>query len=311
MGISRNILLWASRNEWLRSRVPKMKFVQKAVKRFMPGESVEEAILATRELFKHNIPTTFTHLGENITTIKEAEINTQLYIDLLDRIKKEDLDIEISLKLTHIGFDLSIDKTLELFSRIAEKAGTLNNNVFIDIEDSSYADKTINFYKKIKEQYNNVGLCLQAYLYRTMADLKGMIDINPCIRLVKGAYKEPSTVAFPRISQVDENYLYLSNYLLEQMKDKGTRARAAFGTHDLLIQEHIKNEANRIGLAKKNLEFQMLYGIKTSEQYKLASDGYRIRTLISYGDHWYPWYMRRLAERPANVWFVLKNIINN
>ena len=309
MGISRNILLWASRNEWLKSRVPKMNFVQKAVKRFMPGETIEDAIQATRELLKYNIPTTFTHLGENITTIKEAEINTQHYLELLEKINGERLDIEISLKLTHIGLDLSFDKTFELFSKISEKAGNLNNSVFIDIEDSSYVDKTIDFYKKIKEYHNNVGLCLQAYLYRTMGDLKSLANINPSIRLVKGAYKEPSTVAFPRISQVDENYLYLSNYLLEQMKDKGTRA--AFGTHDLLIQEHIKNEANRIGLAKKNLEFQMLYGIKTSEQIKLASEGYKIRTLISYGDHWYPWYMRRLAERPANVWFVLKNIFNN
>ena len=185
MGISRNILLCASRNEWLKSRVPKMKFVRQAVKRFMPGEGVEEAILATRELLKHNIPTTFTHLGENITTIDEAEINTQHYLDLLDRIHKEKLDIEISLKLTHVGLDLSFDKTLILFSSIAEKARALNNNVFIDIEDSSYVDKTIIFYKKIKEQYNNVGLCLQAYLYRTMADLESMIQINPWIRLDK------------------------------------------------------------------------------------------------------------------------------
>ena len=232
MGISRNILLWASRNDWLKSRVPKMKFVRQAVKRFMPGEKVEDAFLATRELLKQNIPTTFTHLGENITTLEEAEINTQHYLDLLDKIKKENLDIEVSLKLTQIGFDLSLDKTLEHFIRIVDKAKNLNNNVFIDIEDSSYADKTINFYKKIKEQYNNVGLCLQAYLYRTMADLKGMIDINPCIRLVKGAYKEPSTLAFPKMSQVNENFLSLSKYLLELIREKGIRA--AFATHDLV-----------------------------------------------------------------------------
>ena len=308
MGISRNILLWASKNEWLKNRIPKMNFVQKALKRFMPGEKVEDAINATRELLKHNIPTTFTHLGENITSLEEAEINTQHYIDLLDRIHKEKLDVEISLKLTHIGLDLSFDKTLELFLKIADKAKQLSNNVFIDIEDSSYVDKTIQFYRKIKEKHNNVGLCLQAYLYRTMDDIKSLKDINPCIRLVKGAYKEPSTVAFPKMSKVNENFLSLSKYLLGQMKDKGTRA--AFGTHDLLIQEHIKNEAAKIGLPNNAVEFQMLYGIKTSEQIKLASEGYKIRTLISFGDHWYPWYVRRLAERPANVFFVLKNIFN-
>jgi proline dehydrogenase len=274
----------------------------------MPGESVEEAILATRKLLKCNIPTTFTHLGENITTIKEAEINAEHYLELLERIHKENLDIEISLKLTHIGLDLSFNKTLELFSTISQKASSLNNNVFIDIEDSSYADKTIIFYKKIKEHYNNVGLCLQAYLYRTMDDIKSMLEINPWIRLVKGAYKEPGTVAFKKISQVNNNYIELSLFLLKSIVEKNMRV--AFATHDLNIQEHIKKEAVRIGFSKEKLEFQMLYGIKSAEQYKLATDGYRIRTLISFGNHWYPWYLRRLAERPANVGFVLKNIFN-
>ena len=308
MGISRNILLWASKNEWLKRRIPKMKFVQKALRRFMPGENVDDAIKATRELLKKNIPTTFTHLGENITTIQEAEANANHYLDLLDKINKENLDIEISLKLTHIGLDLSIDKTLILFSSIAEKARTLNNTVFIDIEDSSYVDKTINFYSRIKENYENIGICLQAYLYRTMDDIKEMIDLNPWIRLVKGAYKETDSVAFKKISQVNENYLSIARYLLMQIKDK--RIRVAFATHDITIQEQIKLGAKNIGLPKDKLEFQMLYGIKTSEQHKLASEGYKIRTLISYGEHWYPWYMRRLAERPANVGFIIKNIFN-
>jgi proline dehydrogenase len=309
MGISRNILLWASRNEYLKIHVPKMNFVQKAVKRFMPGETVEDAIQATRELVKHNIPTTFTHLGENITTLAEAETNTQHYLHLLDRINKESLDIEISLKLTHIGLDLSFDKTLILFSSIAEKASALNNTVFIDIEDSSYVDKTINFYKRIKQKHNNVGICLQAYLYRTMDDIRNLLDIIPSIRLVKGAYKEPTTVAFKKLNQVNDNYLKLSRLLLQQINDK--KIRIAFATHDLILQEHIKNESKNLDLEKQEIEFQMLYGIKTSEQFKLAIDGYKIRTLISYGEHWYPWYMRRLAERPANVGFVLKNIFNN
>ena len=309
MEISRNILLWASKNNWLKSHIPNMKFVQKAVKRFMPGESVDDAISATRELIQKNIPTTFTHLGENISSIEEAEINTQHYLDLLDRINNEKLDIEISLKLTHIGFDLSFDKTLQLFSSISERAKNLNNCVFIDIEDSSYVDKTILFYKKIKEKYQNVGLCLQAYLYRTMDDVKGMIEIEPSIRLVKGAYKEPFTIAFPKLSQVNENFKSISKYLIERIKSDGIRV--AFGTHDIAIQEHVKKVADEYGILKEKLEFQMLYGIKTSEQNKLASDGYKIRTLISYGKYWYPWYMRRLAERPANVGFVLKNLFSN
>lgn len=309
MSLSRNILLWASRNEWLKNNVPKMKFVQRAVKKFMPGESLDDAILATRELLKHKIPTTFTHLGENITSLEEAEVNAQHYIDLLDRIDKENLDIELSLKLTHIGLDLSFSKTLELFSQIADKAHKLNNNIFIDIEDSSYVEKTIRFYRKIKETYNNVGLCLQAYLFRTMDDLKDLIIIDPWIRLVKGAYKEHPSIAFRKLTDVNKNYLELSKYLLQKIPYKNIRV--AYATHDLNLQEHIKTEANKIGIPKEKLEFQMLFGIKTSVQYKLPVDGYRIRTLISYGTHWYPWYMRRLAERPANILFVVKNIFNN
>jgi proline dehydrogenase len=308
MSISRNLLLWGSKNDWLKSNIPRMKFVQKAVKRFMPGTTAEEAITATRDLLKQGIPTTFTHLGENISSIDEAEVNTQHYLNLLDKIHSENIDIEISLKLTHIGFDLSFDKTLQLFASICAKAKEYNNNVFIDIEDSSYADKTIEFYKEIKKDYQNVGLCLQAYLYRTLDDIKGMIEINPWIRLVKGAYKESSSVAFPRMEQVNENFMRLSEYLLNQTKERGIRV--AYGTHDLTIQEQIKKASQSIGLPKKKVEFQMLFGIKSAEQIKLVAEGYYVRTLISYGEHWYPWYMRRLAERPANVWFVLKNIFS-
>lgn len=308
MGLSRNTLLWASKNEWLKRHIPELKFTQRALKRFMPGTTAEEAISAAKELIAFKIPTTFTILGENITSLEEAEKNTQHYIVLLDKIKNENLDTEISLKLTQIGFDLSFDKSFELFSSIVSKAKIFNNNIFIDMEDSSYVDKTITFYKKIKETYNNVGLCLQAYLYRTLNDLKNIIDINPWIRLVKGAYKESSSVAIQKLAQVNRNYMLLSEYLLDQIKEKGIRV--AFGTHDLIIQEQVKKIAKEVGIQKNQFEFQMLYGIKTSEQYKLASNGFNIRTLISYGKHWYPWYMRRLAERPANIGFVLKNIFN-
>lgn len=309
MGLGRTLLLWGSKNDWMRNYVPNLKFVKHAVKKFMPGEDVDDAIEATRNLLKRNIPTTFTHLGENIKDLSEAETATNHYLELTDRIHKEGLDIEVSLKLTQIGFDLSFDKTLEYFKQISKRAKECGNNVFIDIEDSSYVDKTLEFYKKVKEEYDNVGLCLQAYLYRTMDDLKDMIGINPWIRLVKGAYKEPENIAFKQKKSVDENFFELSKYLLSQVQERGIRV--AFGTHDLKLQQQIKNEAMKVGLTKDKLEFQMLYGIKSSEQYKLAEEGYNIRTLISYGEFWYPWYMRRLAERPANVGFVLKNLFNN
>ena len=308
MGIGRNTLLGASRNEWLKNHVPKMKFVQKAVKKFMPGTTPDEAIYAAKKLIEHNIPTTFTHLGENTATFDDAEINTRHYLNLLDKIKSEILDIEVSLKLTNIGFDLSFENTIDFFSKITEKAKILNNNVFIDIEDSSYVDKTIEFYKKIKENYDNIGLCLQAYLYRTLDDIKDMIDIHPWIRLVKGAYKEPESIAFKKMEDVNNNYILISNYLLKNAVAKNIRT--AFATHDLQIQEQVKIEAQKLNLEKNKVEFQMLFGIKTAEQQRLTSEGYKVRTLISYGEQWYSWYMRRLAERPANIGFVLKNIFN-
>ena len=160
----------------------------------------------------------------------------------------------------------------------------------------------------IKENFYNVGLCLQAYLYRTMKDIKDMIEIHPWIRLVKGAYKEPDSVAFKRMKDVNNNYLMISDYLLQMVSEKNIRA--AFATHDLKLQEQIKNNAAKLGFNKEDLEFQMLYGIKSADQMSLASEGYNLRTLISYGEQWYPWYMRRLAERPANVGFVLKNLFN-
>ncbi len=307
MAISRNLLLWASKNEWMTGHVPNYKFVHKALKRFMPGETPNDAINAARELLQQNISTTFTHLGENINDLSEAEISTRHYVDLIEIINNEKLDIEVSLKLTQIGFDLSFEKTLELFKEITQKAKECNNNVFIDIEDSSYVDKTIDFYKRIKEEYDNVGLCLQSYLYRTMDDIKAMIDINPWIRLVKGAYNEPDTIAFKKKKDADENFFTISKYFLEQLQNRDIRI--AFGTHDLKLQEHIKKEAKKYDLPNKVIEFQMLYGIKQREQISLASQGYNVRTLISYGKHWYPWYMRRLAERPANVGFILKNIL--
>jgi proline dehydrogenase len=307
MNVARNILLWASRNDWMRTYVPRRRFIRRAVKRFMPGETAIDAIEAAKKLLENNIPSTLTHLGENISDISEAEKNTNHYLNLLEQINNEHLDIEISLKLTQIGFDLSFDKTFDNFNKIAAKAKQLNNNVFIDIEDSSYTDTTIDFYKKVMDNYDNVGLCLQAYLYRTMDDIRDLISLNPWIRLVKGAYKESENIAFKNKKKVDENFFELSKYLMEQLKNN-RKSRIIFGTHDTILHIAIIDLARQIGISNEKIEFQLLYGIKSREQLKLAQNGYNIRTLISYGEFWFPWYMRRLAERPANVVFILKNI---
>jgi proline dehydrogenase len=308
MGLGRNILLWASKNDFLKNHATKWGFVQKAVKKFMPGETVDDAIEAAKRLIDKNIPVTFTHLGENINNLKEAEEVVRHYLTVLEKIYDQKLDIEISLKLTQLGFDISYEKTLDNFKLIAVKAAEFGNSVWIDIEDSSYADKTIKFYKDIKPDHPNIGICLQAYLYRTEKDLLDLITINPSIRLVKGAYKEGKEVAYPEKKDVDKNYFNLAKKMLE-LKQK-SNLRMAFGTHDVSLVKRILNEGARVGLEQDQIEIQMLYGIKSGEQERLTKTNSKVRVLISYGEYWYPWYVRRLAERPANVWFVAKNIFN-
>ncbi|MBA4406796.1 proline dehydrogenase [bacterium] len=309
MGISRNILLWASENPWMRVHVPRLKFVRSAIKKFMPGESVNDALLAAQKFQEDSIPSVFTRLGENIQHLSKGLEVRDHYLDLIDKIAEQKLDIEISLKLTQLGFDISFEETFDRFKTITQKVEEkLGKMVWIDMEGSAYTEKTIFFYKKLKEEFDNVGLCLQAYLYRTEKDLEDLLSIGANIRLVKGAYKEASYIAFNLKKDVDENYLHLSKIMLKHKSEK--KIRVAFATHDEILCAKILNEAKHYSVPKDQVEFQMLYGIKAGYQRELTNHGYQVRVLISYGDFWYPWYMRRLAERPANVWFVIKNLFN-
>jgi proline dehydrogenase len=272
----------------------------------MPGEELIDTITAAKDFQQKNIPTVFTRLGENITNLKDADEVTNHYLEVLDRISENKIKSEISLKLTQIGLDLSFERSLENFKSITRKAETLQNFIWIDMEGSSYTSTTLDFYKRIKENYQNSGVCLQAYLKRTESDLKSLLRIKPSIRLVKGAYSEPGEIAFENKTDVDKNYFLLAEILLNEIRDNNLRA--AFATHDIKLINKITEAAVKLNVPKEKLEFQMLYGIKASEQLKLAQEGYKLRVLISYGAAWYPWYMRRLAERPANVGFVIKNI---
>ena len=307
MSISRSILLWASENSWMRFHVPNWKFVRTAVKKFMPGENVEDALNAAKQFQGNSIPTIFTRLGENIKDLTEGEVVKNHYLELIDRIAERKLDIEISLKLTQLGFDISSDETYGRFKTIARKAKEkLGNDVWIDMEGSAYTQATVGFYKKIKSEIDNVGLCVQAFLFRTEKDLENLFSVNPKIRLVKGAYKEPANVAFVKKEDVDQNYLHLSKILMKGISERNIRI--AFATHDGSLCEQIIRESKHYSVPKDKFEFQMLYGIKPGLQKELSEHDYKLRVLISYGEFWYPWYMRRLAERPANIWFVLKNI---
>lgn len=290
----------------MKHNLPRYKFIKKAVKKFMPGELPADALDAAKNLGSFNIPVVFTKLGENITSLLEAHETTEHYLRFIDDIETAGINGEISVKLTQIGFDLSVEETYKNIVRIITKSIPLKRTVWIDMEGSSYTSSTIEFYEKLKKEYSNIGLCIQAYLHRSEEDLKRLLEINSNIRLVKGAYREPESVAITSKAEIDSNYLKLSVMLLKHLKNADIKA--AFATHDMNLVNLIQAEAIKLEAPPDRYEIQMLYGIRTSAQKLLASQGKKIRVLISYGHSWYAWYLRRLAERPANMWFVVKNI---
>ncbi len=305
----RGLLLWGSENPFLAEHLPRLGFVRRAVRRFMPGETPEAAMEATLGIQSSRMTGVFTLLGENISAETEAEAVAEHYRGVLDQVRQRDLDVEISVKLTQLGVDLGKDIARSNLDRILSHASELGRFVWIDIESSAYTDVTLDLYREARGRYRDVGLCLQAYLYRTAADLEALMPLEPAIRLVKGAYAEPADVAFPKKRDVDRNYMELAGGLLDAVRDG--KARAAFATHDSAIIRSVKDQAAVRAISRGDVEFQMLYGIATAEQKKLAGEGYRVEILISYGSAWFPWYMRRLAERPANVWFVVRKMVSS
>jgi proline dehydrogenase len=306
MGISRSILLAAAQSKWLRERATRYNFVRRTVSRFMPGEELDDAVAAARDFQSHNMATIFTHLGENVTSADEVGRIEQHYLMLLDRIQALQLPSEISVKLTQLGLDLDCDICYANLQKLIERA-CVTNTVWIDMEASPYVDATLRLYRRARAAYPNVGVCLQAYLYRTADDLAELMPLSPAIRLVKGAYREPASIAFPRKKDVDENFFALTKTLLSEHA-RGARVRAAIATHDVNLIRRIQGLAASMGLAKESFEFAMLYGIQRAEQFRLAREGWRSTVLIAYGSYWFPWFMRRLAERPANVGFFLRNL---
>jgi len=247
-------------------------------------------------------------LGENVTEADEADEVTRHYEGVLKEIAARDLDAEISVKPTQLGIDIGSDlvaANLERILTIAEKHGQF---VWIDMEGSGYVDRTLHLYRVARSRHMNTGICLQSYLRRTAGDLAALLPIKPSIRLVKGAYAESAEVAFPRKRDVDQNYLQLARTLLDEIR--GGVVRAAFATHDERLMGRIQEEAAQRGMTPGDLEFQMLYGIGTTKQKELAAQGHRVQVHISYGTAWFPWYMRRLAERPANLWFVMRKTVS-
>ena len=307
MGLARALLLKGSESRWLADQMSRRRFVRRATTRFMPGESMDDALEAARSLGGRGITSILTLLGENVDDAEAARTVTSEFATLLDRSAKSNLDVDISVKPTHLGLDLGFDVAVDNLGALAAAAARHGRLVAVDMESTRYCDPTLDLYRVLRAEHENVGICLQSYLYRTDLDLEKLIALSPMIRLVKGAYKEPADLAYPRKADVDDSFLRLSEVMLEAARD-GT-ARVAFGTHDAVMIAEINRRAADMKCPRESYEFQMLYGIERELQASLADSGYHMRVLISYGAYWFPWYMRRLAERPANVGFVLRSML--
>lgn len=301
----RRALLWASTNPFLAERLPRSAVVRRAVRRFMPGETVEAALDAAEACAREGAGAVLTLLGENVADEGEARGVVNHYEGVLARARVRGLDVEISVKPTHLGLDLSAELAAENLRALA--AAAERSFVWVDMESSRYVDATLALYRAARREHARVGVCLQSYLHRTPSDLQDLLPLEPAIRLVKGAYLEPADVAHPKKRSVDAAYKSLARTLLLERR-AGRVARPAFATHDGHIQGDVTRMARELGMGPDTYEFQMLYGIGELDQRRLLQQGNRLRVLVSYGEAWYPWYMRRLAERPANVWFVLKQI---
>ncbi|MBI5778382.1 MAG: proline dehydrogenase family protein [Planctomycetes bacterium] len=278
-------------------------------RRFVSGETLDESIHAAKDLNKHGILVTMDHLGESVCDESSALEAADEYLNILEKIKPESgNNITVSLKLTQMGLDIGDNFCLDNMRRIMNKVRDYRKLLTIDMEDTPYTDRTLNIYTTLlKEGFAGTGIVIQAYLRRSEADIRNLLALGPRIRLCKGAYKEPAKVAFPDKKDVDSNYTNLLAIMFS--KDalaKGTYPEVA--SHDENIINWTINHVRQNHIPADKFEFQMLYGIRRDLQEKLVSQGYRMRVYLPYGTHWYPYFMRRLAERPANVWFMVKNM---
>ncbi len=253
------------------------------------------------------IGTMYTRLGENLENLAAADEVATHYIEAMDKIVAAGITGELSVKPTQLGLDHDADVCLAHLVRIAEHAAAAGSYLWIDMEGSAYVDATIELYEKLRATQPRTGICLQAYLRRTAADFERLRPLDPAIRLVKGAYDEKESIAYRSRSSVDASYVGLAVRFLLDGRDRPIRL--GLGTHDVGLIEQIAEQVGAAGIARDRFEVEMLYGIRTDQQFRLARAGYRVQALIAYGEHWYPWYMRRLAERPANVWFALRQML--
>ena len=307
MRLGRSILLAAARNQTLNDFALHSAVVKRATRKFMPGEHADAALAAADAIAASRRGIVFTQLGESITNSAAASAVRDHYLWLLDQIRGSRLPAHISVKPTQLGVDLSPSECERNLRALATRAEEIGSVLWLDMEDSTYVDRTLELYTALKADHPSVGVAIQAYLRRTPDDLTRLMPLKPMIRLVKGAYDEPHTIAFAQKSDTDRAYYELASQLLDNAR-LGDCA-PIFGTHDLPLLRRITAHAASVGVGTDKFEIHMLYGIRDAAQQRLAGEGFTVKTLVSYGSAWYRWYMRRLAERPANVLFVLKSLI--
>jgi proline dehydrogenase len=301
--VTKSVLLYLSNSEGFKGFLTRFKSFNNVTRRFVAGEDLRDAVEAIRQLNGKKITASFDHLGESITKEEEALQEVAEYTRVLDEISRNALASNVSVKLTQLGLDIDPEFCYRNTRAIIEAAARHQNFVRIDMEDSTKTESTMTIFKRLRQEFENVGIVIQSYLYRSEKDVEDLIQLGARVRLCKGAYKEPPSVAFPEKADVDANYVKLMKMLLS------SGIYHAIATHDENMIAATRRFASENQIGADKFEFQMLYGVRRDLQVKLVAEGYRMRVYVPYGRYWYPYFMRRLAERPANVWFVLKNIM--
>ena len=302
--LTRSALIYLSRQEGLKEFATRFAPFRKITRRFIAGENIDEAVAAISEINSRGCTASFDHLNESVGNTVETEAEVNEYLNVLARIDESGIDSNVSIKLTQFGLEIDPELTYRNARRVVEDAAQRRNFVRIDMEGSNLTQATINICKRLRAEFglNDVGIVLQSYLYRTADDARNLLKIPARIRLCKGAYDEPPEVAYPEKKDVDNNFVRVMQMLLTSGVYHG------IATHDPKMIDAMIDFANREGIGKDAFEFQMLFGIRRDLQNQLAGDGYGMRVYVQYGKSWYPYFMRRLAERPANIWFVMKNL---
>ncbi|MFN2104826.1 MAG: proline dehydrogenase family protein [Candidatus Promineifilaceae bacterium] len=306
----RHFLLYLSKARWARNLVSNLPPAKVVARRFVAGETIEDAVAVARQLNQRGMHVTMDYLGESVSTIKEAEAARDEILRLFDRIEREKLDATVSVKLSQLGLKIDTGQTFKNVRSLAASASEYGNRLRIDMEESVLVDITLDIYRRLRydEGFSNVGVVVQSYLYRTEDDVRRLVDEGASVRLCKGAYMEPANVAFPEKQDSDDNFVKLMQIMLsEKARQNGMYLGVA--THDEQMVNATRSFVQREGIDAHEFEFQMLYGIRRDLQESLVNEGYQVRVYVPYGTAWYPYFVRRLAERPANLWFFLSNLV--